>query len=292
MDLLKQLDNAVNYIEKNLTGEISLKKAAEIACVTQDSFRRFFSYMVGMTLPEYIRRRRLTLAAEDLRRNGGRVLDIALRYGYETADAFSRAFFRQHGVTPAAFRKNGGRLRIYPPISFHITIKGAEKMNFEIKDMPETVIYGLSKAFDPSAFPTREALRYAMWDEKSGENIPSRLCEGRWNQLGNHAYDGLWYALWRNGRYLIGRERELTQAEGLERQAIPAGKYAVFLSEKGGYAGDEIPKLFSLVFDSWLPTSGYRQRGEDIVEVYHLWTDKATRKENRYYEVWLPVEAV
>ncbi len=290
MDMLKQLNGALSYIEKNLAGEISLEKAAEIACVTQDSFQRFFSYMVGMTLTEYIRRRRLTLAAEELRRDGGRVLDVALRYGYENADAFSRAFSKQHGVTPAAFRKSGGPLKNYPPAAFYIVIKGAKKMNFQIADVQETVVYGLSKEFDEKLYPTREALRYAMWDEKSGEEIPSRLCEGRWNQKGNQAYDGVWYALWRNGRYLIGRERELTQAEGLERQTIPAGKYAVFISEKGGYAGDEIPKLFSLIFDSWLPTSGYRRRGEDIIEVYHLWTDKATRKENRYYEVWLPIE--
>lgn len=291
MDLLKQLNSAVQYLEENLTGEIDLEQAARTACTTVDGFQRFFSYMAGMSVSEYIRRRRLTLAAEDLRRNDSRVLDIALTYGYETADAFSRAFQKQHGAAPAVFRKKGGPLKIYPPVSFTIAIKGAKEMNFQIKDVEEIQLYGLSKAFDKEVYPTREALRYAMWDEKSGEEIPGRLCQGRWNQLGNHAYDGVWYGLWRDGRYLIARERELVMdADPLERQTIPAGKYAVFSSEKGGYAADEIPKLFELIFESWLPTSGYRRRGEDIIEVYHLWTDKATRKENRWYEVWLPVE--
>lgn len=291
MEILKQLNNAIKYLEENLTGEIELKQAARIACVTTDSFQRFFSYIVGMSVSEYIRRRRLTLAAEDLRQDGGRILDIALKYGYENADAFSKAFQKQHGVAPAAFRKNGGPLKIYPPVSFHIAMRGAKEMDFQIKDAGEIELYGLSKPFHTQAYSSREALRHAMWDEKSGEEVPSQLCEGRWNQLGNRAYDGVWYALWRNGRYFIGREKELVKDAGaLECQKVPAGKYAVFASEKGGYAGDEIPKLFELIFESWLPTSGYRRRGEDVIEIYHLWTDKATRKKNRWYEVWVPVE--
>ncbi len=291
MDLLKQLNDAIRYLEENLAGKIDLRQAAKTACTTVDSFQRFFSYMAGMSVSEYVRRRRLTLAAEDLRRNDGRVLDIALKYGYENAGAFSKAFQKQHGLAPAAFRKNGGPLKIYPPISFHIAIKGAKEMNFQIENVEEIEVYGLSKPFDTRAYPSREALRYAMWDEKSGEEIPSQLCAGRWNQLENRAYDGVWYGLWRDGRYLIARERELVKdIAPLERQVIPAGKYAMFASEKGGYAGDEIPKLFDLIFESWLPTSGYRRRGEDIIEVYHLWTDKATRRENRWYEVWVPVE--
>jgi len=291
MDLLKQLNKAIQYLEGNLAGEIDLEQAARIACITADSFQRFFSYMAGMSVSEYVRRRRLTLAAEDLRRNDGRVLDVAVKYGYETADAFSRAFQKQHGVSPAVFRKNGGPLKIYPPVSFHIAVKGAKEMNFQIKNVEEIELYGLSKPFDAQAYPTREALRYAMWDEKSGEEVPSRLCKGRWNQLGNRAYDGVWYGLWQGGSYFIGREREMVMdAAPLECRIIPAGRYAMFASEKGGFAGDEIPKLFELIFDSWLPTSGYRRRGEDIIEVYHLWTDKATRKENRWYEVWVPVE--
>lgn len=291
MEILKQLNDAVKYLEENLTGEIELKQAARIACVTADSFQRFFSYIVGMSVSEYIRRRRLTLAAEDLRRNDGRVLDIALKYGYENADAFSKAFQEQHGVAPAAFRKNGGPLKIYPPVSFHIAMRGAKEMDFEIKDISDIEVYGLSREFDTKIFPSREALRYAMWDEKSGEEVPSQLCAGRWNQLDNRAYDGVWYGLWRNGRYFIGREKELVKdAAPLEHQTIPAGRYAVFASEKGGYAGEEIPKLFELIFQSWLPTSGYLQRGEDVIEVYHLWTDKAARRENRWYEIWVPVE--
>ncbi len=289
MDLLKQLNDAMAYIEENLCGEVDLEKAAKTACLSKDSFLRFFSYMVGMTAAEYVRRRKLTLAAEELRHTKARILDVALQYGYESADAFSRAFAKQHGVTPAKFRKKAVPLKIVPPASFHIIIKGAKEMNFRLLDGKEIEVYGISQEFDRQEFPTREALRSNLWDEKAAD-IPGRLCAGRWNQLGNRAYDGEWYGLWRNGRYFIGRERDLVKDAGpLERQIIPAGEYAVFTSEKGGYAGNEIPKLFELVFDSWLPSSGYELRNRDIIEIYHLWTDKKKRKENRYYEILVPV---
>lgn len=293
MDPLQQWNRAVQAIEANLAGDgdcaqAALSQAARLACVSPDSFRRIFSYLTGMPLAEYIRRRKLTLAAEDLRQ-GCRVLDTALKYGFHSADAFSRAFTRQHGIAPAAFRRQPGLLRIVPPASFHIKIKGAKEMTFQIADVPEIAVYGFSKEFDPELYPSREALRYVMWDEKSEEEVPSRLCQGHWNELGNKAYDGLWYGIWQRDRYLIGREKELISAAGTEEWTIPAGKYAVFISEKGGYAGDEIPKLFETAFDAWLPGSGYRLKSQDVIEVYHLWTDKATRKEHRYYEVWVPV---
>lgn len=289
MDLLKQLNHAVRYIEDNLAGEIDLNKAAQFACATRDSFLRFFSYMVGMTVTEYIRRRRLTLAADDLRRSGRRVFDTALQYGYDSADAFSRAFFKQHGILPAAFQKNGGPLKIYPPVSFYLAIKGAEEMDFQLIDMEETALYGISTAFDPQRYPTKESLRNSIWD-KEQENIPSRLCKGEWDESSNQAYDGVWYGLWRDGRYLVAREKEHVQYGGLERQVIPAGKYAAFTSKPGGLAWEEIPRLTELVLDSWLPASGYTLRGGDVIERYHLWSDRETRRKNRYYEVWVPVQ--
>ena len=120
MDMLKRLNAAVAYIEANLCAEFELDTAAGIACVTADSLMRFFSYMTGMTLTEYVRRRRLTCAAHDLSHSGDRIADIAVKYGYDSTAAFSRAFSRQHGITPSAYRKSGGSLKIYPPVSFHI----------------------------------------------------------------------------------------------------------------------------------------------------------------------------
>lgn len=282
-----KLNAAMDYIEENLCGSINPDELARIACVSQDGFLRFFSYMTGMTLNEYVRKRRLSQAGDELQRGNSRVIDIALKYGYESADAFSRAFVKQHGILPAAAKK-GASLKIFPPASFHIIIKGAKKMNFRIVDVRETTIFGVSRAFEQKEFSSREELRHVMWSEDC-DDAPAQICEGRWNEPGRHDYDGIWYGVWRDGRYLIGRESQFVRTENLEPLKIPAGKYAAFTSERGGFAGDELPKLWSLIFDSWLPDCEYMRRSEDVIEVYHLWNDKAERKKNRYYEIWIPV---
>jgi len=286
MDMIRALNAAIRYMEDNLGGELDLEQAAKIACVNPDSFQRFFSYITGMSLGEYVRARRLSLAAMDLRAGEEAIVDLAVKYGYESAAAFSRAFFRQHGIRPSDSRRRGGAIQLYPPVSFQIQVKGAKKMNFRMVEMKETQLWGISRAYDAQEKECPEMIRHRLWAEEE-ENIPGQLCEGAWNQPGSTAYDGLWYGVWKNGRYMIARDAE---KEGLEKIILPAGAYAAFQTEKGGLAWEEFPRLFELIFDCWLPTSGYRQKGDWIVEISHLWTDHEARKKNRYYEVWVPVE--
>ena len=263
MNMLKQLNAAIEYIEANLCAEFDLDTAAGIACVTADSFIRFFSYMTGM---------------QDLQHGKTPIIDIAMKYGYDSATAFSRAFAKQHGITPSVYRKDGGSLKVYPPASFHIIIKGAKKMDFRIIELEETEIFGISKPYDGEGYKDREELRHIMWADRL-DNIPEQLCEGKFDQPENTALDGVWYGVWQDGRYMIARKRDI----------VPAGTYAAFTSERGGLAGVEIPKLFELIFDSWLPASEYKLRDDIIVEVLHLWTRRELRQQNRYYEVWIPV---
>lgn len=288
MDMTERLNAAVRYVEDNLCGEIDGDALARIACVTQDSFLRFFSYMTGMTLNEYVRRRRLSLAGEEIQGSDARIIDIALKYGYDSADAFARAFVRQHGITPSATQK-GGPLKIYPPVSFHIIIKGAKEMDFRMIDVKETRLCGAAMRFDEAEYSSREELRHIMWSEEC-ENVPGRLCDGKWNEPGNTGYDGIWYGVWRDGRYMIAREPECVKPGEHEAMTIPAGRYAAFTTEKGVPAWEAIPKLTELIFDSWLPDSGYALRGDEIIEVYHLWTDHERRRRERYYEIWVPVK--
>ena len=289
MDMMKNLNAAIDYVEKNLCSELNIDEAARIACVTTDSFMRFFSYITDMTLKEYVRRRRLTLAAEDLKNRNNRIIDVAVKYGYDSADAFSRAFAKQHGITPNFYRKNGGTLTIYPPASFHIVIKGARKMKFKIIKTDAFKVFGVSKEFDRQMYKNREELREFMWTGRF-DDVPGKLCEGQWNQKENVSYNGKWYGIWKNGRYMIAREEKAVKSTDFESFVIPADTYVVFETERGGYAGAELPRLFELIFDSWLPTSKYKLKSDLIIEVYHLWTNREERKKKRYYEVWLPVE--
>lgn len=89
---------------------------------------------------------------------------------------------------------------------------------------------------------------------------------------------------------MIARERSDTKTDKLEMRKLPAGTYAAFKTECGGLAWEEFPKLFELIFDSWLPASEYKQKYDLAIEVLHLWTDHDLRQKNRYYEVWIPVE--
>ena len=288
MDMLRQLNAAIDYLEANLDAAPDLDRAAGIACVTADTFARFFSYMTGMTPTEYVRRRRLSLAAQELRQSETPIVDLAVKYGYDSAAAFSRAFGRQHGVAPSVFRKSGGSLRLYPPVSFHITVKGAKEMDFRMIELENTPVCGVSMPYEGQGYASREELRHRMWSERC-EDIPRLLCGDGWNQPGSTACDGVWYGVWQNGGYMIARDPSAVRGGGLETRTLPAGAWAAFKTKPGGLAWEELPRLFELIFDCWLPSSGYRQREELVVEVLHLWTDRALRRKKRYYELWVPV---
>ncbi len=288
MDMLRQWNRAMDYIEENLCGTVDPEQAARLACVTRASFERFFSYMTGMSLHAYVRRRRLTQAALELQQGELRVIDAAVKYGFESADAFARAFAKQHGISPGVVKKHPVSLKICPPASFHIVVKGAKEMDFRWVQLEETPVCGVSKVFDREKYLTREALRHSMWSEEC-DNVPGRLCGGAWNTPGSVAYDGVWYGLWRDGAYTIARQKEDVKTAPEETTLAP-GLYAAFSTPPGGLAWEELPKLFEEIFEAWLPASGYALRGGDIVEVYHLWTDHDERKKKRWYEVWVQVE--
>ncbi len=122
MEWIERLNNAINYIEEHLTEEVDYNQIAAVACCSTYHFQRMFAYMANVSLSEYIRRRRMTLAAVDLQGADEKIIDVALKYGYTSPTAFNRAFKNIHGVAPSLVKKGGVTLRAYPPISFKITI--------------------------------------------------------------------------------------------------------------------------------------------------------------------------
>ncbi|MGX7227680.1 helix-turn-helix transcriptional regulator [Enterococcus malodoratus] len=132
MDNLENMKRAIDYIEENLVGEIEYPKIAQIALCSQYHFKRMFVFLIGIPLSEYIRRRRLTMAALDLQNTDDKVIDIAVKYGYSSADAFSRAFQGMHAVTPSQARKKDVRLKVQPRVSFALSLKGVIEMNYRI----------------------------------------------------------------------------------------------------------------------------------------------------------------
>ena len=143
MEWLRKLSDAIAYIEQNLDAEISYEEVARIACCSPYYFQRMFSYVAGISLSDYIRRRRMSQAAFDLQRCDARVLDVALKYGYTSPTAFNRAFQKVHGIPPTAAKNIGKTLHAYPPIQFSVNITGGSPMAYHIAEKRELRFAGI-----------------------------------------------------------------------------------------------------------------------------------------------------
>ncbi len=141
MEWLKKLSAAIDYIEDNLGNDISYDEAAQIACCSTFYFQRLFSYVSGISLSEYIRRRRMTQAAFELQRTNAKVIDIALKYGYTSPTSFNRAFQSVHNITPTAAPNMGSRLNAYPEIRFSVQITGGNAMAYHLTEKCSMRVY-------------------------------------------------------------------------------------------------------------------------------------------------------
>ncbi len=278
MNILNELNEACNYIENNIENEIDIKEIARITNQSTDSINRFFVSMLGITIKEYIRKRRLSLAVYDLQNSDKKITDIAFKYGFNSYNSFCKAFLNQHNVTPTQAKNPSCEVNIFPPATFEINVKGAQKIKFKICDLEEFEVYGISKNFNCQS-SDRFKQEKEMWSIDY-EHYPEKICQG---------YDGIWYGIFENGKYSIARKKEDVEFNGLEKIKIKSGKYAVFTTDKGGYAGDELSKMHDLIFNSWLKDTQYNIKREYIIEVFHLATDREKRRKNRYYEIYIPI---
>ena len=142
MDWLKGMNNVVNYIEENLTQPISYETLGKMTGCSAYEFSRIFSFMTGVAISEYIRRRRLSRAVFDIQQGSEKIIDIAFKYCYESPSTFTRAFREMHGTTPLQASKTGISLKMYPPISFVLTIKGVSEMTFKMEKLEAFTIAG------------------------------------------------------------------------------------------------------------------------------------------------------
>ena len=193
MEWLERLNQSLDYLEENLSGTISYERAAQIACCSAFHYQRMFSYIAGIPLGEYIRRRRMTEAAFDLQTKGSKVIDAALKYGYESPTSFNRAFQSVHGVSPASARTEGVILKAFPRISFKISIRGDAEMNYKIQTKDAFRIVGVKKYFPMDVEESfAKVPLFLAGNSTGGQNInalrysqPATL----WNYGGQHLYE-------------------------------------------------------------------------------------------------------
>ena len=279
MDWLEKLNASLDYMENHLAGELDVKAAAQIAGCSVYHYQRMFSYLAGTPLSEYVRRRRMSLAAVDLQ-NGGKVVDVALKYGYESPTAFNRAFQSVHGAAPSAAQKEGASLKAYPRISFTISIKGETEMEYRIEKRDEIRIVGVAAALSKDLEENFQEVP-ALWGKAATDGTVMRLADmmdsdpkGILGVSACHA-DDQW-------KYYVAAATTQPVPEGMEEYTIPACTWAVF-SGQGPMPG-AIQELEKRVVSEWLPTSGYEYANAPDIEVY-LEPNPVAAK----FEVWLPV---
>ncbi|MDR0857535.1 MAG: AraC family transcriptional regulator [Oscillospiraceae bacterium] len=278
MEWIERLNTAINYIEEHLGGKIEYGELAKIACCSEYHFQRMFGYMAGVTLSEYIRRRRMSRAAADMQ-NGGKVIDIALKYGYESPTAFNRAFQNIHGIAPSNAKQNGITLKSFPPISFKITIKGVEEMNYKIEQKAAFRIVGVRETI-PTDIEESFKCVPQFW-QKSAPQIPQLvpLMDGEVQGLLGvstcNEVEG------EQNYYYIAVQSNAPLPENMHEFTIPAATWVIF---SGSGTSADIQTLQERIVAEWLPTSGYEWANAPDIEVY-LDQNPADMK----FEVWLPV---
>jgi AraC family transcriptional regulator len=287
MDSLEKMNAALKYIEENLTDEIDFKEVARLAFCSEYHFTRMFSFLAGVTLSEYIRRRRLTLAAFELYDSSVKVIDVAVKYGYNSPDSFARAFQALHGVTPTEARSNGQSLKAYPPMTFQLSVKGGNEMNYRIEEKEAFHIVGIKKRV-PIVFNGVNPEIAAMW-QSLNEEIINKL-----KALSNVQPLGLLSASvnFSEGRmeekgeldHYIGVATTKECPENLTQLEVPASTWAVF--EAVGPFPDTLQNVWGRIYSEWFPSSNYEQaEGPEI-----LWNENKDVTSPKFRsEIWIPV---
>ncbi len=272
MEWLERMNRAVSYIEDNLEQDIDYDQIAKIALCSVYQFQRMFSFVLDVPLSEYIRRRRLTLAAFDLKNRKNTVTDIALKYRYETPESFSRAFQNLHGMTPTLARNAGSELRAFPRISFQIILKGVVGMNYRIEKRDAFQVYGLEDIYHYDTIANEEGISIPeVWQtiSKNGElDRLSQSVSGDWRDEGSFskelravfAFDSYKFTNNTTFPYLIGCYKAVdSKVNGFTVVDVPAYTWAVFstLHDGNGSGKYDLRSLKNRIFSEWLQTSTF-----------------------------------
>lgn len=288
MDSLSRMNNAMAYIEEHLTEELDYSKIAQLACCSEYHFKRMFSFLSGISLSEYIRRRKLTLAALDLKNQDLRILDVAVKYGYTSADAFSRAFQSLHGVLPSEARQEGRLLKAYPRMTFQLSIRGGCEMNYRIVEKASFKLVGFKKRV-PMVFegtnPEIVKMTGLLTPEivirlKSISNVEPRgmisasanFSEGRMEEKGELDH-------------YIGAATSSNEPTEFDELNVESGTWAVF--ESVGPFPETLQNIWGRIYSEWLPSSGY-----EVVEGPEMLWNESPDISNPAYrsEIWIPVK--
>lgn len=284
--MIALLNRLVDLVEAQLTDEVDVAALARELGVTEYHLRRMFSSLAGMPVSEYVRRRRMTVAAAEVIA-GDALLDVATRYGYGSTEAFGRAFAAVHGATPADVRRDGGPLRSQPTLRFRLTVEGTSAMDTRITDRPAFRLVG-------------HATRVPLIHEGANPHIRDFIAglpseeHARLKELSSTEPAGLLqvsadvdadYTEGTDLTYLHGVAIDGAAPEGLDVIEVDAGTWAVFRTV-GPYPA-ALQQTWAATATEWFPSNPWQLRpGPSIVAVL----DRADDFSTATTELWLPVE--
>jgi AraC family transcriptional regulator len=287
MDTLKQFNLAMQYIEAHLADDIDFQQVARLACCSEYHFRRVFSYLAGLSLPDYIRQRRLSQAVVDLQQGHLRVIDVAVKYGYGSADAFTRAFQSLHGVTPAQVKEGGVSVRTFSPITFQLSISGGVVMDYRLVEKPAFNIVGVHKRV-PLIYRGVNPEISAMWESLSEEDIAAL------DALSNMEPHGVLNAtvtlddMRTEGDVIdnyIGVATTAQVPEHWARLEVAPSTWVVFTS-KGAFP-EALQTLWGRIYAEWMVSSGWElNHGPSLV----LTVSEDFDDPEFHCEIWVPIK--
>ncbi|MCI8932380.1 MAG: AraC family transcriptional regulator [Lachnospiraceae bacterium] len=281
MDWIKIIENALRYIEENLSGELTVDRIAEKVNISPFYFQKGFSMLCGYSVGEYIRMRRLSVAGSELVTSDNKVIDLALKYGYDSPDSFTKAFTRFHGSTPTDVRRKGALLKSFAPLHIKIILDGGNTMEYRVEEKPEFRVMGVSKIF---SYETANADIPQYWDEIHVQAAVKPV-EGMYGICFDEEMGGNRF------RYMIADDLEEGKAgeKNLETYEVPRHTWAIFPCR--GAMPLSIQEVNQRIFSEWLPAGNY-----EIAEGYNIeyYSDSAefkdgTQDPDYYAEVWIPV---
>ncbi|NLW88814.1 MAG: AraC family transcriptional regulator [Clostridiaceae bacterium] len=283
MGWIESIGEAIRYIEDHITEELSMEQIAGRVFLSPFYFQKGFSMLCGFTVGEYIRLRRLTLAGSELCMTDNKIIDIAVKYGYDSPDSFTKAFTRFHGFTPTAIRKEGAMMKSFAPLKIEFILKGGFIMDYRVMEKDAFTVLGASKRFKYDGSKTEIP---AFWSEHHQSGKGKIVC-GMYGicideSMGTDEFE-----------YLIADNYNPASEvpEGFVTRTIPKHTWAVFPCK--GAMPDAIQTVNHQIFSEWLPNcKEYEIAAGYNVEMYDDPTKypKGLQDENYYTEIWIPVK--
>ncbi|MFJ8018372.1 GyrI-like domain-containing protein [Streptomyces sp. NPDC096339] len=284
--MLERFNQAMEQIERQLDGSVDAGELARVAATSEYHLRRMFSALAGMPLSEYIRRRRLTLAGAEVLAGERTLLEVAVRYGYGSGEAFARAFRAMHGVGPGEARRTGAALSSQPRMTFRLVVDGSSSMRYRIVRKPEFGIVG-AKARVPLVHsgPNQAIIDFVRGIGDQTKELLEELSDQEphgilavCDDLDPSRAEGT------DLDYYHGVVTSASAPDGMARLPVPTGTWAVFTTS--GPAPEAIQALWRDVFTEWFPSNPYRSRpGPEILR-----TRMSADGREADAELWLPVE--